>query len=81
MKQEVSLKLFENSAELESIKSTVDNWITIFDACVENGSELQCLLEIDKINENEDNSSDLLTKGISEIKTFSMLLEVNDIAE
>ncbi|XP_076086412.1 uncharacterized protein LOC143057066 [Mytilus galloprovincialis] len=80
-KKEVSLKLFEKSVELESMKSTVDNWITIFDTCLQHGSELQCLLQINKINENKDNFSDLLTKGISEIKNFSMLLEVNDIVD
>lgn len=80
-KKEVVLKLSDKSTELESLKSTVDNWVTIFDICLQHGSELQCLLEMNRIKENKDNFSDLLTKSISGLKNVSMILETNAIAE
>ncbi|XP_076086874.1 E3 ubiquitin-protein ligase TRIM45-like [Mytilus galloprovincialis] len=46
-KKEVVLKLSDKSTELESLKSTVGNWVTIFDICLQHGSELQCSLEIE----------------------------------
>ncbi|CAC5401221.1 TRIM56 [Mytilus coruscus] len=80
-KKEEVLKLSEKSTELESLKSTIDNWITLFDSCLQHGSELQCLLEMEKISENKVKFGDAFSKVISETKNISMLLEANDIAE
>ncbi|XP_071145591.1 transcription intermediary factor 1-alpha-like [Mytilus edulis] len=80
-KKETVLKLSEESTDLESLKSTVDNWIAIYDTCLQHGSELQCLLEMNRINENKKKFGDAFNKGMSEIKNISMHLEANDIAE
>ncbi|VDI55895.1 Hypothetical predicted protein [Mytilus galloprovincialis] len=80
-KKETALKLSEESTDLESLKSTVDNWIAIYDTCLQHGSELQCLLEMNRINENKEKFGDALNKGMSEIKNISLHLEANDIAE
>ncbi|CAC5403470.1 unnamed protein product [Mytilus coruscus] len=53
-KKEAVLKLSEKSTDLESLKGTVDNWITLFDTGLQHGSEIQCLLEINRINENKE---------------------------
>ncbi|CAC5402570.1 TRIM56 [Mytilus coruscus] len=81
LKKEADLKLYEQSPEIESLKSTVDNWTTIFDTCLQHGSELQCLLEMNRINENKVTFGNTFTEGTSEMKNVSMLLETNDIAE
>ncbi|VDI25156.1 Hypothetical predicted protein [Mytilus galloprovincialis] len=80
-KKEVVLELSEKSAELESLKSTVDNWIAIYDTGLQHGSELQCLLEIHRIYENKMNCDEAFTKCISEIQDISMILEANDTAK
>ncbi|CAG2200216.1 TRIM56 [Mytilus edulis] len=80
-KKETVLKLSDESTDLESLKSTVDNWIAIYDTCLHHGSELQCLLEMNRINENKEKFGDAFNKGMSEIKNISMHLEANDIAE
>lgn len=72
------MKLFEKSTELESLKSTIDNWTTIFYTCLQHGSELQCLLEMNRINENKVNCDDAFTEGTGEMKNVSMLLETKD---
>ncbi|XP_052083527.1 E3 ubiquitin-protein ligase TRIM33-like [Mytilus californianus] len=81
LKKEAGLKLSEKSTKLESLKNAVDNWTTIFDTCLQHGSELQCLLEMNRINENKIKFGDVFTKGISEMKNVSMHLETNNIAE
>ncbi|CAG2200202.1 TRIM56 [Mytilus edulis] len=45
LKKETVLKLSEESTDLESLKSTVDNWIVIYDTLFTSWSELQCLLK------------------------------------
>ncbi|XP_052102927.1 uncharacterized protein LOC127736423 [Mytilus californianus] len=80
-KKEEVLKLSEESSDIENLKNKIDNWIALFDTCLQHGSEQQCLLEIDKINENKVKFGDACIKGISEIKNISMLLKANDIAE
>ncbi|CAG2210834.1 TRIM56 [Mytilus edulis] len=81
LKKEAGLKLSEQSQELENLKSTIDNWTTIFDTCLQHGSEVQCLLELNRINENKVKFVDAINEGTSEMKNVSMLLETNDIAE
>ncbi|XP_063409015.1 E3 ubiquitin-protein ligase Midline-1-like [Mytilus trossulus] len=80
-KKETVLKLSEESTDLESLKSTVDNWIAIYDTCLHHGSELQYLLEINRISENKEKFGDAFIKSMSKIKNISMHLEANDIAE
>ncbi|VDI02836.1 tripartite motif-containing protein 56 [Mytilus galloprovincialis] len=81
LKKEAGLKLSEQLQTLESLKSTVNNWTTIFDTCLQHGSEVQCLLELNRIYENKVKFGDAFTRGKSEMKNVSMLLETNDIAE
>ncbi|XP_063408866.1 E3 ubiquitin-protein ligase Midline-1-like [Mytilus trossulus] len=81
LKKEAGLKLSEQSQELESVKSTVNNWTAIFDTCLKHGSEVQCLLELNRITENKVKFGDVFSKGISEMSNVSMIFETNDIAE
>jgi hypothetical protein len=45
-KKTIDLKLNEDVTELSSLKSTVDNWRDMFEACLSKGSEIQCLVSM-----------------------------------
>ncbi|VDI56537.1 Hypothetical predicted protein [Mytilus galloprovincialis] len=43
------LRLTEELSELVSLKSTFDNWKNLFEACLLQGSEIQCLVKMEEI--------------------------------
>jgi hypothetical protein len=48
-KKNTVITLSDEVTELSSIKCTVDNWNVILNTCVQQGSEQQCLVEMDRI--------------------------------
>jgi hypothetical protein len=50
------LKLNDDVTELSSLKSTVDNWKDLFEACSSQGSEIQCLVYLNPLIVIHDNS-------------------------
>ncbi|VDH92601.1 Hypothetical predicted protein [Mytilus galloprovincialis] len=49
-KKRLSLKMCDEANELSSIKSTVDNWKKIFEACTLQGSDHQVVVKMEEIS-------------------------------
>jgi hypothetical protein len=51
-KKTIGLKLNDGVTELSNLKSTVDNWKDMLEACLSQGSEIQCLVNLDELLDN-----------------------------
>jgi predicted TIM-barrel fold metal-dependent hydrolase len=58
----IDVKLNDHVTELSSLKSTVDNWRDMFEACLSIGSEIQCLVNLDELREKVPRMDDDISK-------------------
>ncbi|XP_076076004.1 protein PML-like [Mytilus galloprovincialis] len=49
VKKEVNLQINDDQTHLSSLKSTIENWISLIETSSSQGTEIQCFLEINKI--------------------------------
>ncbi|CAC5391724.1 unnamed protein product [Mytilus coruscus] len=74
------LKLNYETIILSTLKSTIDNWKNIFEACLFQGSELQCLVTMEDIFSKLPQFEEDLSK-VREIRELSVEIEVTDVIE
>ena len=75
----IGLKLNDDVTELSSLKSTVDNWRDMFEACLSKGSEIQCLVNLDELLEKVPRMNDDISKLLREIKDISVSFTPEDL--
>ncbi|XP_052089860.1 tripartite motif-containing protein 45-like [Mytilus californianus] len=73
------LRLSEESADLLSLKSTYDQWKNIFEACISQGSEIQCLVKMEEISRKMPDIENDLSKAIQGIKDIHIKFEATDV--
>ncbi|CAC5420815.1 TRIM56 [Mytilus coruscus] len=73
------LRLNEESSELISLKSTFDHWTNLFEACLLQGSEIQCFVKMEEISRKMPNIENDLSKVIQGIRDISVKFEETDI--
>ncbi|CAC5420811.1 TRIM56 [Mytilus coruscus] len=73
------LRLSEESAELSSLKSTFDQWKNIFEACLSQGSEIQCLIKMEEIYSKLPQFEHDLSKAVQGIKDIHIKFKATDI--
>ncbi|XP_052089930.1 E3 ubiquitin-protein ligase TRIM23-like [Mytilus californianus] len=72
-------RLSEESTELSVLKSTFDHWKNIFEACLSQGSEIQCLVKMEEISRRMPQFENDLYKVVKEIKDISVEFEATNI--
>ncbi|XP_071144138.1 tripartite motif-containing protein 59-like [Mytilus edulis] len=78
-RKETLIKLDDETTDLSSLKNTVDNWKSLFEACVSQGSEIQCLVKMDEILNNLPQTENDISKLLREIRFISVKFEHKDI--
>ncbi|XP_071137266.1 E3 ubiquitin-protein ligase TRIM45-like [Mytilus edulis] len=78
-KKDNVLRLCEESVELSALKSIFDHWKNMFEACLSEGSEIQCLVKMEEIYRKIPQLENDLSKVVQGIKKISVKLEVTDI--
>ena len=78
-KKTIGLKLNDDVTELSSLKSTVDNWKDLFEACMSQGSEIQCLVNLEELLEKVPRMDDDIFKLFSEMKYISVSFTPEDL--
>ncbi|CAC5402609.1 unnamed protein product [Mytilus coruscus] len=73
------LTLSEEFNDLLALKSTFDHWKNIFEACLLQGSEIQCLVKMEEISRKMPQLETNLSKIIQEIRDKSVEFEATDI--
>ncbi|XP_071136056.1 E3 ubiquitin-protein ligase TRIM45-like [Mytilus edulis] len=73
------LRLNEESAELSSLKSTFNQWKNVFEACLSQGSEIQCLIKMEEISSKLPQFEHDLSKSIQGIKDIHIKFEAADV--
>ncbi|XP_063405823.1 uncharacterized protein LOC134689783 [Mytilus trossulus] len=71
-KKKISLKMCDAATELSSLKSNVDNWKNIFEACTLQGSDLQVLVKMEEISSRIPQIEKDISKVEREIKDVSV---------
>ncbi|XP_063402405.1 E3 ubiquitin-protein ligase TRIM33-like [Mytilus trossulus] len=72
------LRLSEESTKLSFLKSTFDHWQNLFEACLSQGSEVQCLVKMEEIYRKIPQLENDLSKVIQGIKDISIKFEATD---
>ena len=80
-KKTIDLKLNDGVTELSNLKSTVDNWKDLFEACLSKGSEIQCLVNLDEILEKIARMDDDISKLLREMKDISVSFTPEDLIQ
>ena len=80
-KKTIGLKLNDDVTELSSLKSTVDNWRDMFETCLSKGSEIQCLVNLDKLLEKFPRMDDGISKLLCEMKDISISFIPDDLIQ
>jgi hypothetical protein len=80
-KKTIGLKLNDDVTELSSLKSTVDNWRDMFEACLSKGSEIQCLVNLDELLEKVPRMDDDISKLFREMKDISVSFTPEDLIQ
>ncbi|XP_063408213.1 E3 ubiquitin-protein ligase TRIM56-like [Mytilus trossulus] len=78
-RKEKIIKLDDETTLLSSLKNTVDNWKSLFEACLSQGSEIQCLVKMDEILNNLPQTENDISKLLREIRAISVEFEQKDI--
>ena len=78
-RKEKLIKLDDETTDLSSLKNIVDNWKSLFEACMSQGSEIQCLVKMDEILNNLPQTENDISKLLREIRTISVKFEHKDI--
>ncbi|XP_076084676.1 uncharacterized protein LOC143055421 [Mytilus galloprovincialis] len=71
-KKKISLKMCDEATMMSSLKSTVDNWKNIFEACTLQGSDLQVLIKMEEISSRIPQIEKDISKVEREIKDVSV---------
>ena len=80
-KKTIVLKLNDDVTELSSLKSTVDNWRDLFEACLSKGSDIQCLVNLDELLEKVPRFDDDISKLLREMKDISVSFTPEDLIQ
>ncbi|VDI01166.1 Hypothetical predicted protein [Mytilus galloprovincialis] len=80
-KKEILIQLTDKLTEMSSLKSTIDNWHRILSTCVKDGSDIQCLIEINKLIPMKDKIEADIIKATSDIDEKSFSFERNRVVE
>ena len=80
-KKTIDVKLNDHVTELSSLKSTVDNWRDMFEACLSIGSEIQCLVNLDELREKVPRMDDDISKLLREMKDISVSFTPDDLIQ
>ena len=80
-KKTIGLKLNDGVTELSNLKSTVDNWKDMFEACLSKGSEIQCLVNLDELLENIARMDDDISKLLRQMKDVSVSFTPDDLIQ
>ncbi|XP_063436829.1 uncharacterized protein LOC134718265 [Mytilus trossulus] len=75
------IKLNDEAIVISTLKSTIDNWKNIFEACLFHGSELQCLITMEDIFCKLPQFEEDLSKSVREIRDLSVKIKVTDVIE
>ena len=78
-KKTIGLKLNDDLTELSSLKSTVDNWKDMLEACLSKGSEIQCLVNLDELLEKVPRMDDDISKLLRDMKDISVSFTPEDL--
>ncbi|VDI71360.1 tripartite motif-containing protein 56 [Mytilus galloprovincialis] len=78
-RKEKLIKLDDETTDLSSLKNIVDNWKSLFEACISQGSEIQCLIKMDEILNNLSQTENDISQLLREIRTLSVKFEYKDI--
>ena len=80
-KKTIGLKLNEDVTEFSSLKSIVDNWRDMFEACLSKGSEIQCLVNRDELLEKVPRMDDDISKFLRGLKHISVSFTPEDLIQ
>ena len=80
-KKTIGLKLNDGVTELSNLKSTVDNWKDMFEACLSKGSEIQYLVNLDELLENIARMDDDISKLLRQMKDVSVSFTPDDLIQ
>ncbi|XP_063408211.1 uncharacterized protein LOC134691576 [Mytilus trossulus] len=78
-RKEKIIKLDDETTHLSSLKNTVDNWKSLFEACLSQGSEIQCLVKMEEILNNLPQTENNISKLLREIRAIPVEFEQKDI--
>ncbi|CAC5373688.1 unnamed protein product [Mytilus coruscus] len=68
----------KESTELPVLENTFDHWKNIFEACLSQGSEIQCLVKMEEISRIMPQFENDLSKVVKEIKNISVEFEATN---
>ncbi|XP_071146788.1 E3 ubiquitin-protein ligase Trim36-like [Mytilus edulis] len=71
-KKQIELAVSNDAAKLESLESTIVNWISLTETCLKHGSDQQCLFEINKISGNKATFDKDFSQNISKIQDMTI---------
>ena len=80
-KKAIDIRLNDDVTELSSLKSTVDNWRDMFEACLSKGSEIQCLVNFDELLEKIPRMDDDISKLFREMRDISVSFTPEDLIQ
>jgi hypothetical protein len=78
-KKTIGLKLNDDVTELSSLKSSVDNWRDMFEACLSKGTDIQFLANRDELLEKVPRMDDDISKLLREMKDISVSFTPDDL--
>ncbi|CAC5359092.1 unnamed protein product [Mytilus coruscus] len=80
-KKGIVTELADIMTEMFSLKSTVNNWHNILSTSINNGSEIQCLVEFNKLVSKKEKLESEIVNATSNIDTLSLTFQRNRVAE
>jgi hypothetical protein len=80
-KKTIGLRLNDGVTELSNLKSTVDNWKDMLEACLSKGSEIQCLVNLDELLDNIARMDDDISKLFHQMKDVSVSFTPDDLIQ
>ncbi|XP_052086146.1 E3 ubiquitin-protein ligase Midline-1-like [Mytilus californianus] len=78
-KKKVTLKMSDEAIVMSSLKSTVDNWKTIFEVCTHQSSDLQVLVKMEEISSRIPQMEKEIANVVYGVKDASISFEPEDI--
>lgn len=81
-KKRLCLRLNEESDNLSSFRSTIDNWKTVLDISNKHGSDQQCLVELNKILAQKTTTEEKIKEAMESMRnievTFKLSSDINE---
>ncbi|CAC5402381.1 unnamed protein product [Mytilus coruscus] len=75
VKKEVNLQINDDQTHLSSLKSTIENWVSIIETSTSQGTEIQCFLEINKILSQKFELDKALSDRLQEMRNVRLTLK------